>query len=87
MPRQRGCQKSVGKTQLRQGGDAGIRRGWLESARDGQLAVFRPTPSSTPSRPPLLIRGGEFKSPGFKGPEYLHSDKRELHKEATGGRN
>ena len=43
------------------GSDSGPRQGWLESARDFQSAAFLDHP--------VLIRGGEFKSPGSQAPE------------------
>ena len=43
------------------GSDSRPRQGWLESARDSQSAAFLDHP--------VLIRGGEFKSPGSQGPE------------------
>jgi hypothetical protein len=44
-------------------------RGGWNPCGDSNRQLFPTTPSSTSSRPPLLIRGGEFKSPGSQDPE------------------
>ena len=53
------------------GSDSGPRQGWLESARDCQSTAFLDHPVHDFVSAPLLIRGGEFKSPGSQGPEQL----------------
>ena len=57
------------------GSDFGPRQGWLESARDCHSAAFPDHPVLDFVSAPPLIRGGEFKSLGFQGPEQLQRKK------------